>query len=77
VGTVSLSALAVFEVDHEVEAGRLPNRQLARLFAVQNARRVHATHSIRFGDRRPIANQATSLRKLAELIDGGEPVLGR
>src|SRR5262249_53728234 len=47
-GTVRPSALALFEIDHQFEFGRLLHRQIGRLFAFENAVKVDCCPSVQF-----------------------------
>ena len=62
------------EVDHQLELGRSNDRQVGGLLALENAAGVDADLAIGIGKARSIADQTTSRRVLAILIDRRHPL---
>src|SRR5262245_2313953 len=57
------------EVDHELELGRLQDRQVGGFFALENPARVDAALAIGFGKAGSVAHQTASCGELAPFID--------
>ena len=64
------------EIDHQFILGGSLHRHVSRLLAFQDAANIIGRKPILFGGIRAIAHQTTSTYKIAEGIDGRQPVLG-
>ena len=62
------------EVDHELELGRLHDRQVGWLLALENTPGVEADLAIGVGDAGPVAHQTASHGELAPFVDRGNGV---
>src|SRR5262245_28971136 len=65
------------EVDHELELGRLHDRQVGGLLALQNPSGIHTGLAICAGDARSVAHQAAGFGTIAPGIDRNHPMVGR
>ena len=70
-GTFEAERLGGLEVDHELELGRLHDRQVGRLLALENPAGIDAGLTIGVGDAGSVAHQAAGFGKLAQGIDRG------
>ena len=68
-GHLNAERLRRFEIDDQLGFGRLLHRQVGRLFAVENTRRVSADRAISFNHAHCIAHEPASLNDLAVEID--------
>jgi ABC transporter substrate binding protein len=64
------------EIDHQLEAGRLHDRELGRLFALQDATGIDAHLAIALRRARPVADEAPGIDHLATEVHGGECMTG-
>jgi hypothetical protein len=62
------------EVDHELELGRLHDRQVGGLGAVENAADVNTHLAVGIGELRSVAHQAAGRGELPPLVDRGNCV---
>src|ERR1700722_12879442 len=65
------------EVDHQLEFGRLLDRQVARLFAAQDAVNVSRRLTVLIFDINAEESQAANCGEIAESVDRGQPILSR
>src|SRR5438105_6660203 len=65
------------EVDHEIKFGRLQDRQITRLFALENSPGVDARLPIYVGDIGAIAHQAAGNSKVTCFVNPGKRVTRR
>src|SRR5207237_953982 len=69
VGNVEAEGLGGVQVEHELEPGRLLDRQVGRLCTLEDFPGVDTGPAIRVADTRPVAHQAAGVDKLAREID--------
>src|SRR5262245_31011422 len=65
------------QVDHELELGRLHHRQVAGLFALENAAGIDTSQAICISDARSVAHQTADFREVARKIDRRHPMVSR
>src|SRR5262245_66583998 len=65
------------QVDHELELGRLHHRQVAGLFALENAAGIDTSQAICISDARSVAHQTADFREVAQKIDRRPPMVSR
>ena len=65
------------EIDDQLVLGRCLHRQVGRLFAFENTINISGGSPLWLDQFRPIGNEAASLYKVAERVDGGQIVPGR
>jgi hypothetical protein len=70
-------ALAVLRVDDQLELGRLRDRQLGRLRALEDATGIDAHLTVRIDHARSVAHQPASFDILTTAIRGGERIVRR
>src|SRR5262249_733747 len=69
--------LGSLEVDHQLELGRLNNRQVCRLLALENPAGVNSRLTKYVGDAGSIADEAAGRDKLAQRVNRGYRVVRR
>src|SRR5712691_2132837 len=74
---VDAERLGGLEVDHQLEFGRLLDRQIAGLGALQDLVHVRGSSAIQVGQHRPIAHESARRRKLPVVIHRGQAVVRR
>src|SRR5712691_6236143 len=74
---VDAERLGRLEVDHQLEFGRLLDRQIAGLGALQDLVHVRGSSAIQVGQHRPIAHESARRRKLPVVIHRGQAVVRR
>src|SRR5262245_23753427 len=72
VGDLEAERLGGPEVDHELELGRLQNRQVGGLGPLENVRGVDAVLPVGVGDADAVAEQSARHGIFSELVDGGQ-----
>src|SRR5262249_50064511 len=65
------------EIDHELEFGRLHDRQVRRLRALDDAANIDTSQAISLGDACSVAHQTTGFGKVTQGIDRRDPVVSR
>src|SRR5262249_18796143 len=65
------------EIDHELEFGRLHDRQVRRLRALEDAANIDTSQAISLGDACCVAHTTTRLGKVTQGIDRRHPVVSR
>src|SRR3954447_19659896 len=69
--------LRSLEIDDQLNIGRLLNRQISRLFTLENAADIGANRSVLIVDICAVAHQAPSLGKLTKAKDRGQLITTR
>src|SRR3954452_24152520 len=75
-GNCDTKRLRRFKVDNEFELGRLPNREIGRFGALENATNVGAAMLDGAAQAIAIAHQAASVGKTAPRVNRGDCVTG-
>src|SRR6266496_6189586 len=65
-----------FQVDDKLESGGLHYRQIGDVRALEDSTRHDTGLMVSIGEARTIAHQAPACRKLSDVVDRGNPVLG-
>src|SRR5262249_17719241 len=66
-----------FQIDDELELGRLHDWQVGRLLALEDARGIEIDLTVGVGYARSIAHQTTGLDEFAQFVDRRNGVVGR
>src|SRR5262245_50739066 len=77
IGDFDAERLRGLEVDHRLELGRLMDRQLRGVGALENSRGVDAVLAVTLGDAHTVAQQSARDRILAKLVDRRQPLSRR
>src|SRR5437660_534912 len=76
-GKLRLNALAVLRLITKLKFGRLHDRQVRGLRALEDAANIDTSQPISLGDARSVAHQAASFGPVALEIDRRHPMVGR
>src|SRR5215813_13051685 len=74
---VDTERLCGLEVDNQFDFRGLLDRQVGRLFALQNSTSIKSDETMRFRNARPVTHQTSGGNELARLVDRWHRVLDR